>query len=469
MPESSAIVHVQHGRSGRRPAPWRPVLEGSRAEVVAIAEDVLARLRDPAQVRAAAAAAAEQTAFPRAISWQPFGLAQGYAGLAVMAGYADRCFPDADWDVVGHEYLSLAAGGAEASTYLPADLWAGLSGLAFAVWYLSRDGARYRKLLGSVEDVLLPQVADLAEALQRERNGVRVSQFDLISGLSGVGAYLLCRQEDGRAARLLETVVRALIDLVGEEGPLPRWHTPARWLGDADLVRAYPHGNLNCGLAHGIPGPLAVLALAYRQGVAMDGAAEAIDRLAGWLSENRCDDAWGVNWPAAVALESAAPRDARTLRAADAAAAPFGPSRTAWCYGSPGVARALWLAGEARGSTRYRELAIAAMEAVYRRPLAARQIDSPTLCHGVSGLLQISLRFARDSQLPSFALAAERLTEQLVELFDSSSRLGYYSLEPGARRVDQPGLLDGAPGVPLALLAAATDVEPAWDRLLLLA
>jgi hypothetical protein len=34
--------------------------------------------------------------------------------------------------------------------------------------------------------------------------------------------------------------------------------------------------------------------------------------------------------------------------------------------------------------------------------------------------------------------------------------------------VDQPGLLDGAPGVILALLAASTDVEPIWDRLFLL-
>ena len=327
--ELSDAVHVQPDPSDRRSAPWQPVLEGSRAEVVSIAEDVLARLRDPAQVRAAAAAAAEQTAFPKAIYWQPFGLAQGYAGLAVMAGYADRCFPGTDWDVVGHQFLSLAARGAEASSYRPAGLWAGLSGLAFAAWYLSRDGARYGKLLGSVEDVLLPQVADLAEALQRERGGVRVSQFDLISGLSGVGAYLLCRQEEGRAAQLLETVMRALIDLVREEEPLPRWHTPARWLGDEQLVRAYPHGNLNCGLAHGIPGPLAMLALAYHQGVALDGAAEAIDRLAGWLSESRCDDAWGVNWPNAVALEPTGPGDARTLRAAEAKAAPFGPSRTA--------------------------------------------------------------------------------------------------------------------------------------------
>jgi hypothetical protein len=108
------------------------------------------------------------------------------------------------------------------------------------------------------------------------------------------------------------------------------------------------------------------------------------------------------------------------------------------------------------------------MEAVYRRPLQERHIDSPTFCHGVAGLLQITLRFAHDTRLPLFVKAAETLSEQLLSLYDPDRLLGYYSLEPGGQLVDQPGLLDGAPGVVLVLLAAATDVNPTWDRLFLL-
>jgi hypothetical protein len=116
----------------------------------------------------------------------------------------------------------------------------------------------------------------------------------------------------------------------------------------------------------------------------------------------------------------------------------------------------------------YRELAVEAMEAVYRRPLRERGIDSPTFCHGVAGLLQITLRFANDTGLPLFAEAAETLSGQLLSLYDPDSLLVYYSLEPGGRRVDRPGLLDGASGIAVVLLAAATDVEPTWDRLFLL-
>jgi hypothetical protein len=197
-------------------------------------------------------------------------------------------------------------------------------------------------------------------------------------------------------------------------------------------------------------------------GVEVEGLGEAVNRMASWLSRHRWDDAWGVNWPAAVPLEpdgsvAAPPPPPASI-----------PSRTAWCYGSPGIARALWFAGEAVDDSGYRELAVEAMEAVYRRPLNVRFIDSPTFCHGVAGLMQITLRFAHDTGLPQFTEGAHALGEQLLSLYDPDSLLGYWSLEPGGNRVDQPGLLDGAPGVVLVLLAAATPVEPSWDRLFLL-
>jgi lantibiotic biosynthesis protein len=341
-------------------------------------------------------------------------------------------------------------------------MFAGLSGFAFAAWSLSRRGTRYQKLLAGIEEALSSQTIELANALWRQQEDVSVGQFDVISGLSGVGAYLLCRREHHEAAAALRAVLHALVALTGQEGGIPRWHTPAHLIGDEEvMLRLYPNGNLNCGLAHGIPGPLGLMALAVRSGVEVDGLKEAIDRVANWLIQNRVDDDWGVNWPTAVPL-------APDGKAAAEYPPPAEPSRSAWCYGSPGVARTLWLTGEALDNPGYRELAVEAMKAVYRRPVRERYIDSPTFCHGVAGLLQITLRFANDTGLPLFAEATENLSEQLLSLYDPGSLLGYYSLEPGGQRVDQPGLLDGAPGVVLVLLAAATDVDPTWDRLFLL-
>jgi hypothetical protein len=195
------------------------------------------------------------------------------------------------------------------------------------------------------------------------------------------------------------------------------------------------------------------MALALGEGLQVPELRRAITRIAQWLAAHRADDEWGINWPSAFAIASDRPD---------------GPSRAAWCYGAPGVARALWLAGDVLDDDQLRALAVAAMEAVYRRPIPERAIDSPTFCHGVAGLLQVTLRFAHDTRLPAFADASEALAQQLLDAYDGSRLLGYAALEPGDNPVDQPGMLDGAPGVALVLLAAATDREPAWDRAFLL-
>jgi hypothetical protein len=147
----------------------------------------------------------------------------------------------------------------------------------------------------------------------------------------------------------------------------------------------------------------------------------------------------------------------------------YSPSRAAWCYGSPGLARALWLAGEALGKSSYQEMAVASMEAVYRRPLNVRGINSPTFCHGLAGLLQITLRFAHDTGLKVFREAAASLVEELLSLYDNSALLGFRSVGGGGRSIDRPGLLDGAAGVVMTLLAASTEILPTWDRMFLLA
>jgi lantibiotic biosynthesis protein len=432
---------------------------------VDIALHVATRLRERERVEDAVVATMQQTAYPQSAHWQPSGVAQGYAGLAIMCNYLNACFPADEWDVIGHGYLELAVRDMESRSYLPTGIFGGLSGLAFAAWSLSQGGKRYRKLLTTLDEALLPQAIDLAQRLTIQKKDVSVGQFDLISGLSGVGAYLLCRKDESQIAAALRAVLRSLVALTEAEEGLPRWYTPVHLLGDEKTMPLYPNGNLNCGLAHGIPGPLGLLSLAHISGVTCDGMEEAIARVATWLLQHRLDDQWGLNWPTAVRVEAngTVPTSLSTE-----SASPFEPSRTAWCYGSPGVARALWFAGEALDNSEYRQRAVESMEAVYRRPLEVRRIDSPTFCHGVAGLLQIVLRFAHDTGLPQFTEAAHALGEKLLSLYKPDTLLGYYSLEPGGKHVDQPGLLDGVPGVVLVLLAAATPVEPGWDRLFLL-
>src|SRR5437762_10750262 len=212
---------------------WQPILtSGKAAKAMDIALDVATRLRERERIEAAVVAASRQTAYPKSTHWQPSGVAQGYAGLAIMSGHLYACFPDDDWDAIGHGYLVLAVRDIESRSYLPTGIFGGLSGLAFAAWSLSQGGKRYRKLLAAVEEVLLPQAIGLANRLAIQKKDVSVGQFDLISGLSGVGAYLLCRKDEPQVATALRGVLSSLVALTAEEEGLPRWYTPAHLLGD---------------------------------------------------------------------------------------------------------------------------------------------------------------------------------------------------------------------------------------------
>lgn len=378
-------------------------------------------------------------------------IATGDAGIALLAGQLG-------WDGVAHEFLASAVRKVERYETPFVGLFEGLSGIAYAASALSRDGTRYQRLLGTLSARVAAGDAERAGSLVAEPAGPSIWTFDVISGVTGTGAFFLSRLDDPLARETLESILTGLVALCGERDGLPHWYTPPfASHGDPGITERLPNGNLNCGLSHGIPGPIALLALASAAGVTVTGQREALAFAANWLADHRIHDEWGVNWPMAVPLRLPVPD-------------PPPPSRrSAWCYGSPGVVRALWLAGTELGDEQLCSLAIEAMAAAYERPFQLAGRELPGLCHGIGGLLQITLRFAHDTGEPRFAAAATRLTERLLNTYDAASPFGYGGLsEHDASPADKPELLDGAAGVALALLAAGSDVPPAWDRLFLL-
>ncbi|MCF3102040.1 lanthionine synthetase C family protein [Streptomyces roseoverticillatus] len=334
-------------------------------------------------------------------------LAGGGAGLALAFHWLDRGLPGQGWDAFAEGYLAAAFRGYERLGASPG-LFGGAAGLAFAAWSVSRDGAApgYPALHDRIVGESFARARELGDG------PVPARAVDVVSGLTGAGAYLLCRDDEPGSAAAFRTVLTVLT------------RTGARGRGEPP----------DPGLAHGLSGPLALLSLALGKGVAVPGQREAVGRLAEMLNACRTDDARGPDWPGTTTGSAG-----RTVRAS-------------WCRGSPGTARALWLAGTALDDEPLRDLAVRALKAVHLRPPGERRIDGdPGLCHGLAGLLQITSRFAHDTGDPGLTSAADRL-----------------AAVPFPANGD-PGFLDGAAGAVLAVLGAVTDVEPRWDRALLLA
>ncbi|MEV6670286.1 lanthionine synthetase C family protein [Streptomyces sp. NPDC051162] len=399
-------------------APWAPVLHGVTAD---------------AALGLVTALAGKPRPVPRRVRPD---LAAGGPGLALAYGQLDRCLPGQGWGAMADGYLRAAAAGARHPGPASPGLFGGLGGLAFTAWSLAPG----THPLPEVHDEVLRSAA--ARSLGAAPHGVPVRAFDTVSGVTGTGAYLLCRHHEPASRTALRTVLAGLVTLSGERDGTPHWHTPAEHIDDPSRRSLFPSGVLNCGMAHGISGPLALLASAGTAGVTVPGQRAAVRRMTAWLTARRVEDGHGPDWPSRVAPDG---------RPATAGRAP-----ATWCYGTPGIARALWLAGAALDDGSLNDLAVRTLRAAHRRLAARPDAEGAVgLCHGAAGLLHVTARFVRDTGDAELSRAAVRVAERLLACRAAVAAAG-------------PGFLDGAAGVVLALLAAATDVAPLWDRALLL-
>ncbi|OPF74292.1 hypothetical protein VT50_0226560 [Streptomyces antioxidans] len=154
-----------------------------------------------------------------------------------------------------------------------------------------------------------------------------------------------------------------------------------------------------------------------------------------------------------------------------------GEGRPSWCYGTPGIARALHLAGVALGEEEWIRGAADAMREVLARPDGLRGLNDPGLCHGPAGLLQVTGRMAEELDAPALSARADELAEWLGDRFTLGSVYGFPTVLPaagGSRTQDSPNPLEGAAGIALVLHgrvappAGAPAEAPAWDAALLL-
>lgn len=436
---------------------WNVFLpEPLRSQALDAATLVAERLREPEQVLAIAQKALPQSVLAKRLT--PEGMVFGVGGIAFPCAYFAHCFPDQGWDRIAHRYLDSRT---QPYSLTGASLFSMTSGMAMILALLSENGRRYRQTLIGLHTLLCDQIRSLP-CRSGEGAGIAEREYDLISGATGVLAYLLTIDSpEEHLSAAIEKLLEYLIRLAETDPKSKRegWYISQQYIPLEATRQQYPSGYYNCGLAHGIPGPLAVLSLAWLSGYRTSGLRAAIHFLSEWLIEHALRDTWGINWPSVVPLETSYTVDAyKTL-----------PScRAAWCYGSPGIARALWFAGLALEDGQIRQTAIEAIEAVLRRPIAERRIDSPTLCHGIAGLLAICLRFAQDTDNETIRAHIPLLVNQILSHYNPDFPLGFRDLEMTNEGIDQTAWLTGAPGVALALLAASLPIEPAWDRMMLL-
>lgn len=417
--------------------------------------------REAAQ--AAADVIAERLACPSKVramglrdGWWPQSIAVGAAGVALL--HIERAYAGlGSWRRV-HDWLAAAAGDG-VSTAHGSHLHYGAPALAFALHAAGREQGRYVRALEPLDHHIAAQTRcrlTVVHARMDKGELPALAEFDAIRGLTGIGAYLRHRGMDDQLLSEILTYLVRLTEPIGDHGEsVPGWWTALAPSGR--LSDDFPGGHANSGMAHGIAGPLALLALTLRDGVAVDGQTEAIIRICTWLDRWRQDSGstpWWPYWITRAQLRGDQP-------------VPSKPSRPSWCYGTAGVARAQQLAALATGDHARRRLAERALAGALTDPRQRDAITDSSLCHGHAGLAQITARCIADASLPM----ATGLPSPLRALVENGA-----DAEPLAAKLLQPpggcaGFLEGAAGVALALHTASSGTPPVsgWDSCLLIA
>lgn len=432
------------------------------AEAREMAGLLVGRLADQELVAEAVAASQERARYP--FGFGGASLMAGDAGTALVFQYAAReTPPDArHWRELSHQRLLDAVGSTHEVPLTDPGLATGTAGLALAVADLAEDEPRYASALRGLDADLATQVVNAPS--WRAETGVRDNFYDVVLGSAGTLAYLASVPRPHENPMVAEAVRRLVDDLVWMCGPVPdgerpRWVIPPELYPNQEYLEEFPHGYVNLGLAHGLPGVLAALAVTWSAGYRHDGLLDTVRHVADYLVGTSVDDEWGRNWPRGVPLDESGDEDRRHLH----------PARTAWCYGAPGVVSALLTASSALADDGLRAVAVDGFEAVLRRVDAhGGRLASATLCHGTAGVLALCARFARETgSVPARASLAP-LTRHLLDQCDPGLPLGVQDLEQPGVSLDSPALLTGSAGVALALWSATSSTRPPWERALLI-
>lgn len=403
---------------------WRPLMSG------ALAERAAETLREIARRVGAGRAAA---------------LSGGSAGHAIFYAYLSRYQTGQGHDGTAVRLLDRSIALLSRKPTV-SSLWDGFTGVAWAVAHL--EGS----LLEQGDDDPNEEIDDVLLAEMERSPWDR--PYDLISGLVGTGVYALERLPRPGALSCLERVVERLAETAISTQDGSTWWTSPEWIW-SETRRDYPRGYYNLGVAHGIPGVIALLGAVCAAGVAVGVARPLLSRAVEWLLAQELGEGHAMRFPSYVYPDSKP-----------------APSRLAWCYGDLGIAAALLSAARGAEVRSWADQAIRIARSSAARPFETTRTIDATLCHGAAGNAHLFNRLHQDTGDEELGRAAVEWYERTLQFRrPGEGAAGFSALMSDASGEmewrPEKGMLNGIAGIGLVLLAALTGEDPAWDRTLI--
>ncbi len=283
----------------------------------------------------------------------------------------------------------------------------GFTGYVYALEFLSKNCKGYDKLLDTLETILLALTKDRLREI-KSSNIVKEEYFDVIQGVSSVARYLLSKEESTSEQELLvKEILNYFADLIINEPTIYVEYMP-----NEKLRKRFPSGYINLGVAHGILGPLYVLALGFEK------------------------------------------------------------FNISWCYGSLGMARVLYNIAKIIDSQKLREMAMDVFTSSIDY-LNSSEILNNGICHGRSGIMLLFNLMYLDTGKTQFKAISDNLFKEIINDASNSEYIFverdiYFRGVTFDEVIDYIdfGLLNGVSGIVITLMAQRTGNAYPLDRML---
>jgi class I lanthipeptide synthase len=412
--------------------PWRPIVSGTTAQQALQAVDAITE----------SVAATEPLSGERDAS-----LDSGDAGLALLFAWLARTGRKPEADALARQHLDQAIE-AVSTDDMGASLYGGFAGVAWAAEL--------------VDHLLDPDADDRNEAIDEallrilSRANLWPAPQDLVVAVTGLGVYALQRCPRPLAIECVHQVVERLHESVQRDEHGLYWWTPPAGLLHPEALAEYPSGRADLGVAHGMAGAIALLGSIYAAGFEREAVRPLLDGAVNWLFAH-----------------SVAPEAAQTFPLWVAPGFEPVRARCAWCYGDPGIAAALLVAARGVDDGSWEQTAVALASRAAERPPAETGVVDAGFCHGTAGLAHIYNRMYQATGQPKLRRTAVYWLERTLDFYRLARDNEGLWVQGNTDRTSAAGpwtgigLMEGAAGVALVLLAAATSVEPVWDRMFL--
>lgn len=272
--------------------------------------------------------------------------------------------------------------------------------------------------------------------------------YDYLHGAVGIGLYFLSRLPKSDAVKALEMLVDGL-DRISVHDKVKKWC----WWENSD-PNNQNNKIINFSLSHGIASVANFLGRCVKAGIAVEKSRNMLDSTLRYMLENRNSADKESCFPIYLSNSER-----------------YCVSRLAWCYGDPGMCTALWQTATITGNSELESICLNAMiQAAKCRNLQEARIFDAGICHGTAGLALIFSRMYKNTKLAIFGEAAEFWREQTIGFAVQKEGIAGYQAWNSKQKewISLTGLLDGAAGIGLVLLALEENGSQNWDELLLL-